>query len=83
MVFVKGTDGSKRHIPGRDLLLAVSKIYEQFVNQYSIRVEDPTKPINDPQRFATKAPVSLSSFYLLKPAECKKPQRATGTLSHQ
>lgn len=78
-VFVK-ENGKNTPVPVRDLLLPVCKIYEAFVEKHKIRVEDTKKPEDHPERFKEKAPVSLSKFYLLKPAECKKPTRSTGTL---
>ncbi len=78
MCWVKDLDGEKRQVPVRDLLLPVCRIFKAFANQFSERVEDKSKPANHPERFIMKPPVGMSTFYLLKPAECKKPTRATG-----
>ncbi len=78
MCWVTDLDGEKRQVPVRDLLLPVCKIFKAFDDQFSEQVEDKSKPANHPERFVTKSPVGMSTFYLLKPAECKKPTRATG-----
>lgn len=78
MCWVKDLEGQKQHVPVRDLLLPVCKIFKAFANQYSKQVEDKSKPANHPERFIMKPSVGMSTFYLLKPAECKKPTRATG-----